>query len=77
MQYIRDELNLSIIEGGYENVAFMNTNDVINAFAKLKSGKYDGSLGLCSALIISKIHAMNCNSCFVAVFRYVDSWCCF
>jgi len=48
MQYIRDELNLSIIEDGYENVAFMNTNDVINAFAKLKSGKYDGSLGLCT-----------------------------
>ena len=47
MQHIRDELNLSITEDGYENVSFINTNVVINAFAKLKSGKHDGSLGLC------------------------------
>ena len=78
MQITRNELNLSIIDDGYENVSFIRTNDVINAFAKLKSGKHDGSLGqLAYVLIISKIHAMNCNSCFVAVFCYVDSWCCF
>ena len=46
MKHILDELNLSIIENGYENVCFIHINDAINAFAKLKSGKHDESLGL-------------------------------
>jgi len=34
---------------------FLKTNDVINAFNKLKSGKRDGTLGLCTAPHVSML----------------------
>ena len=55
MRHKRDELNLPVIEDGYECVSFLKTNDVINAFNKLKSGKRDGTLGLCTAPHVSML----------------------
>ena len=41
-------LNRSVKNEGYDGASVVNVNDVVTAISKLKSGKRDGSLGLCT-----------------------------
>jgi len=48
MELIRSELNMSVKNDGYDGASAVNVNDIMSAIRKLKSGKRDGSLGLCT-----------------------------
>jgi len=46
--YVLSELNRPVKNDGYDGASVVNVNDVITAISKMKSGKRNGSLGLCS-----------------------------
>jgi len=48
MELIRSELNTSVKNDGYDGASAVNENDIMSTIRKLKSGKRDGSLGLCT-----------------------------
>ena len=48
MELICSELNMSVKNDGYDGASAVNVNDIMSAIRKLKSGKRDGSLGLCT-----------------------------
>ena len=48
MELIRSELNMSVKNDGYDGASAVNENDIMSTIRKLKSGKRDGSLGLCT-----------------------------
>ena len=39
---------MSVKNDGYDGASAVNVNDIMSAIRKLKSGKRDGSLGLCT-----------------------------